>query len=316
MADGRFVVAWGWGVGDGETHALERCWRRCFAGVQGSGAGQFQFPEGIAVDNDPRSASFGDVYVVDIYNRRVQKFTAAGRFLLMFGGGVNRTARERQEWAKEGVCPVRRSDVCSSGIEGRTGGALELTVEGSFIAVAPGGVVWLGQRNRLKAFSPQGRYLREIQLYPAPTTTGNEAGGVSGLAVDGAGDFYVVRHGISGIQEYAPSGGLLRTLERADEPAYDEGPTPTVALDPKGDVFVDVYAHEVHRIDEFSPDGVKLASFGRGRKAPPQIADTEDGLPGMAYDPKTRELYLVNADINVRPRVARIRALTPPEPEP
>jgi hypothetical protein len=314
-ARGRFVMAWGWGVGNGVTRALESCRRRCFAGVQGAGAGEFQFPEGIAVDNDPHSASFGDVYVVDIYNRRVQKFTAAGRFLLMFGGGVNRTARQRRESAGQDVCPVRRGDVCGAGREGGAGGTLELTVEGSFIAVAPEGVVWVGQHNRLKAFSPAGHYLREIQMRPLPTPgDGNEAGGVSGLAVNGTGDFYVIRHGISGVQEYAPSGGLVRTLERGDEPAYDEGPTPTVTQDRKGNVFVDVYAHEVHRIDEFSPDGVKVASFDRGRKAPPQIADREDGLPGMAYDPKTKQLYLVNADINVRPRVARIRALTPPLP--
>lgn len=312
-AGGRFLLGWGSGVADGRSRRPQQCTSRCFPGVQGHGAGQFQFPEGVAVDN-AASGSTGDVYMVDIDNRRVQKFTSNGRFILMFGGGVNRTAHARHDRADEDVCPVHTGDVCGAGTEGSAPGRLQLTVEGCFIAVGPGGIVWLGQRNRVTAFSAAGRYLRQIELHPAPKTKGNEAGGVSGLAVNTAGDLYVIRHGISGVQEYTSAGTLLRTLEQGDEPAYDEGPTPTVAVDPKGDVFVDVYAHETHRIDEYAPSGARIASFDRGRKAPPQIADKEDGLPGMAYDPITRKLYLVNADINLRPRIARIRAVVPPRP--
>ena len=314
-AAGRFLLAWGWGVSDGKTRAPQTCYRRCFAGVQGAGAGQFQFPEGVAVDEDPASSSFRDVYVVDIYNRRVEKFTPGGRFVLMFGGAVNKTTHAEQEQASEDVCPIRPGDVCGAGVEGPGRGQLELAVEGSFIAVGEGGVVWVGQRDSVKAFSEDGTYLRQVWLAPkAKREGGNEAGGVSGLAINRAGDLYVIRHGISGVNEYTPSGRLLRTLEQGEAPAYDEGPSPTVTLDPHGDAFVDVYAHEVHRIDEYTPDGVKIASFDRGPKAPPQIADKEDGLPGMAYDPKARQLYLVNADINLRPKVARIRGIESPGP--
>jgi hypothetical protein len=311
--DGSFVLAWGWGVADGTTLAPQTCSARCFAGVQGHGSGQFQFPEGVAVDEDPASSSFGDVYVVDIYNRRVEKFTPGGRFVLMFGGAVNKTAHTRRHQGSEDVCPIRPGDVCGAGVEGPGPGQLELTVEGSFIAVGQHGAVWVGQRDSVKAFSADGTYLRQVQLAPkAKREGGNEAGGVSGLAINRAGDLYVIRHGISGVNEYTPSGRLLRTLEQGEAPAYDEGPSPTVTLDPRGDAFVDIYAHEVHRIDEFSPSGVKIASFDRGPKAPPQIADREDGLPGMAYDPAVKQLYLVNADINLRPKVARIRGIEPP----
>ncbi|MGB9594874.1 MAG: Ig-like domain-containing protein, partial [Candidatus Poribacteria bacterium] len=48
-------------------------------GSQGSGDGQMQFPESIAVD------SFGNVYVADPYSWRVQKFDSNGNFLMKLG---------------------------------------------------------------------------------------------------------------------------------------------------------------------------------------------------------------------------------------
>ena len=48
-------------------------------GSQGSGDGQLNFPDGIAVDEA------GNVYVADRDNHRVQKFGADGRFLLTWG---------------------------------------------------------------------------------------------------------------------------------------------------------------------------------------------------------------------------------------
>ncbi|HEY7951479.1 MAG TPA: hypothetical protein VID70_00735, partial [Solirubrobacteraceae bacterium] len=87
---GEFLFAWGWGVADGHTEALQTCTASCFEGVSGGGgAGELREPGGVAVDNDPLSASYRDVYVVDAGNGRVEKFDSSGNFLLMFGGGVN-----------------------------------------------------------------------------------------------------------------------------------------------------------------------------------------------------------------------------------
>jgi hypothetical protein len=314
---GRFLLAWGWGVADGRTHKLQTCTRTCFAGVAGGGAGQFFFPEGVAVDNNPSSASYRDVYVVDLHNSFVSKFTRRGEFLLTFGGGVNRTAHRHHEHSREDVCPLNPGDVCGMGFEGATGAQLEFHVECSCIAVAPDGSVWVGQRNRVKVFSPEGVYRSQIKLVPDPEPAeGREFGGVSGLAINGSGELYVIRHNIVGVNEYAPSGELLRTLEPHGEPAYPEGPNPSLALDPAGNVFIDVYANYTHRIDEFNASGTKIASFDKGQKAPPAIADKEDGLPGMAYNARTGNLYLVNADVNVRPIVERVRIVKPPQPTP
>ena len=306
--DGVFLLAWGWVVADGKTHVLQTCDTRCFAGFEGAGAGQLSFAEGVAVDNDPLSPSHGDVYVVDIGNHRVEKFTPAGEFLLMFGGEVNETAHRNGERADEDLCPVDPGDKCKAGTVGPADGQFEFPVEGSFIAVGPDGTVYVGDRNRVQRFSPAGIYWSQVKLLPEPGVTGSdEVGGTSGLAVNATGDLYVIRNGIVGVDEYEPSGRLLRTLDEQGEPAYPEGPTPTLTLDSAGDVFIDDEANGQHRIYEYDSMGARLASFDAGM---------EGGLHGIAFGDRSRELYVVDTNSNVRPVIARVRIVSPPDPGP
>jgi hypothetical protein len=79
---GEFVKAWGWGVADGSSERLQSCTLSCFKGLEGDGAGEFDFPRGLAIDPS------GDLYAFEEGNSRVQKFDSAGNFLLTFGGGV------------------------------------------------------------------------------------------------------------------------------------------------------------------------------------------------------------------------------------
>ena len=58
-AAGAFIKAYGWGVVDGASQ-FETCTTTCQAGSAGGGAGEFDDPEGVAID------SSGDVYVEDI----------------------------------------------------------------------------------------------------------------------------------------------------------------------------------------------------------------------------------------------------------
>jgi DNA-binding beta-propeller fold protein YncE len=313
---GRFLRAWGSGVADGRTKAFQTCVSRCFAGLEGRGLGELAAKsEGVAVDNDPSSPAYGDIYVVDLHNSRVQKFGPNGKPLLAFGAEVNQTATDAGDHADEDVCPVKPRDVCGPGTPGRTPGQLEFAVEGSFIAVGAHGVIYVGQRNSVVKYSPAGRYLSQVKLSPSPPSPaahGAESGGVSALVVDKAGNMYVARNEIAGINVYSPSGQLLRTLEPGGQLGYPEGPAPAMALGTDGHVYIDVYAQELHRVDEYNADGRRIASFDIGRKAPAYIADKEDGLPGIAYLPRGKKLYLVNADVNLTPLVARVRVVRVP----
>lgn len=87
---GEFIKAWGWDVvqsgPDNSGSGFEVCIPEegdiCKAGAPGARAGQFDLPTGLAVD------SAGSVYVLDLNNRRVEKFDPKGQFQLMFGGDV------------------------------------------------------------------------------------------------------------------------------------------------------------------------------------------------------------------------------------
>ena len=56
-------------------------------GWPGTGDGQFDFPEGIAV------APSGDVYVADTANDRIQRFDASGNFIGKWGTSGNQAGQ-------------------------------------------------------------------------------------------------------------------------------------------------------------------------------------------------------------------------------
>jgi NHL repeat len=101
-SDGTFVMAFGWGVDTG-ANALQSCTTasKCQAGIPGTGAGQFDSPTWIAVDNDPSSLSQHAVYV-GTDSSRVQKFDPAGNFISAFGydvvaHGANNSANSEEQ---------------------------------------------------------------------------------------------------------------------------------------------------------------------------------------------------------------------------
>ena len=243
---GGFLGAFGWEVDEAAPATeLQTCAASCREGSPGVGAGQFgQFgqggPLGLAVDDDPLSASAGDVYVVDDENFRVQKFGPSGEFLLMFGGGVDGTGGGD-------VCVVH--EICRKGTAGTADGQFEWAFRGSYIAVGPGGAVYVGDRARVQVFEPSGAWRENISLAGL-----SSEGRVTALAVDAAGDVFVVDQGVAGVREFAPNG-----TEKAQ---FDAGSNTVqaIALDPAGDLFVGDASGGFHVL-KYSPSGRELDSF-------------------------------------------------------
>jgi hypothetical protein len=262
---GAFVKAWGFGVADGTTAAPQTCGPEatpptatCFKGVQGVEAGGFKNPLGVAVD------SSGDIYVVDFTNRRVQKFDPAGDFLLTFGGGVNQTKVEEagSTEAEQNLCTAGSGDVCQAGTTGTGQGQFGAWRVGSFIAVGPSDIVYVGDENRVQEFNPDGTFNSELVL--------PETGFVESLAVDPSGNLYVggEQELVPGIRKLSPSGTVLDTIGDAvngqGEP-ISVRPT-ALATDASGNLYeVDDQPESAPpEVLKFNPAGEQKASFGEG----------------------------------------------------
>ena len=77
-SSGNFIFVLGWGVDDG-TSELQVCTSGCQAGIGGANDGQFQYPRSVVVDQN------NNIFVIDSFNNRVQKFDSNGNFLMKFG---------------------------------------------------------------------------------------------------------------------------------------------------------------------------------------------------------------------------------------
>ncbi len=152
----------------------------CRRGSEGAGPGQQSNADEIAVDNDEASPSYGDLYVVDQRNFRVEKFGPKGEFLLMFGGEVDKTTPPTS-------APKRTSKAattCGAGVPGSGPGRFYQEVPGSkcapafalgglswcapesnSIAVGPDGTVYVGDFGRIQEFEP-GRDVQRRSALP------------------------------------------------------------------------------------------------------------------------------------------------------
>jgi NHL repeat len=208
---------------------LESCTEEsgCKAGLQGAGAGQFSQAAGVAVD------AAGNIFVRERQtnggNNRVQKFDSAGRFLLMFGGEVNKTksAEVGTSEAERNRCTkaqLEGGDVCGIG----TTGIGQAQFDASFasgIALGSSGELFVGDVERIQRFDLEGEYQASI---PVLGKTAQR------LAVaPGSGDLYAVT-GFPGSTQ--PGVHRLNPITGAeiDELPFGQG---GVATDPAGNVY-------------------------------------------------------------------------------
>jgi hypothetical protein len=193
--NGEFILMFGKDVN--ETTGANICTAAshdaCKTGVEGTGPGEFNQAKSVAVDQGT-----GNVYVEDFFNYRVQEFTAAGEFVVMFGQNVNETKeKEGAPQAERNMCSEQ--EIKSSGVKCHAG---VRSIEGStepgvfkfaqfhegLLAVGPGNILYVGDEHRVQEFEANGKYKTEIPLSSIEASPGST---VTALAVDGAGNTYL-----------------------------------------------------------------------------------------------------------------------------
>ncbi len=191
-------------------------------GEEGSGAGEFNEPHGIAVDQGS-----GDVWLVDRNNSRLEKWSGGGEFLFASGWGV---ADGHTEAAQ--TC----TSVCFTGLTGAGDGELSrggaydpaegVAVDNDLLSASHGDVYVFDIGNhRVEKFDPAGTFVLAFGHEVNATTHGN-------LCLEGE----ACQAGTSGY-----GAGEFGAAER-------DG----VAVGPTGTVYVG----DEGRLQEFSPSGV------------------------------------------------------------
>jgi hypothetical protein len=219
--DGSFVKAWGFDVipGNGKV-GFEACTTAtgCKAAASGGGAGQFDEPRGIDVDEA------GDIYIAESHNNRVSHFTATGTFVNAWGLDVSEDFGGGTGFE---VCTVKFG--CKDGDSGGGPGALSSP---SGLALVPGGDLYVADvnNNRVSRFTTAGKFVSAwgFDVIPGngeegfevcttatgckPGTQGGGAGQMTlpkAIAAGRDGHLFVSNNGR--ISEFAPSGDFVRT---------------------------------------------------------------------------------------------------------
>jgi hypothetical protein len=144
----------------------------------------FEYPESVAVDNDPTSPAYGNVYVADRGNHRVQELTASGVFVSMFGYQVNQTKTEainakggtptQAETEEENICTAASKDTCQPGTQGETPGQFG---EAFHISIDPSsGDLYTAERHRGESGSGENIFGGRVQEFTAEGRFVLEAG--------------------------------------------------------------------------------------------------------------------------------------------
>jgi len=208
-------------------------------GGLGTGDGQFNSPQGVAVDK-----MGGYIYVTQIANDRVQKFTSDGGFVTKWGG----------EGSGNGTFFNPRGIAVNS--------------SGEFVYVADQGNHLVQKFTSAGVFETQwGGQGSEDGKFQQPL----------GIAVDDSGFVYVVDSGNGRIQKF-DSDGIFQAKFSSPNPTFSPR---GVAVDNSGG-YLYVAEDAMSRVAKFTLDGVFLIEWSGGLSFPIGIAVDDSGFVYVA----------------------------------
>ncbi|MEX2105877.1 MAG: hypothetical protein WD810_03160 [Solirubrobacterales bacterium] len=193
----------------------------CRPGQYGPEARQLN-PTGVAVDSTSH-----EVYVFDGLessstnesdNNRVQKFTAAGTFLYMLGGEVDKGPSHPGN-----ICTaayLAEGENCGRGVRGSSPGFFNRNRSG--VALGPGGALYVTDGPRVQKFEPSGTPAGEVALPGGGPEPDSE------IAVDSSGNIYVP--GTNTVLKFDPSGTQIGSFSSITTGGLAVGESDTVLV--------------------------------------------------------------------------------------
>ncbi len=236
-------------------------------GAAGDGAGQLHENRGVAVNQ-----ADGSVYVADAGNFRVEKFDAAGNFVLAFGKGVNLTT-------SGDVCTAASGNTCGAGTQGSGGSGFDSNGgfgNPGFVAVdQTSGDVYVADlgTNTVDEFSPAGAFITS-------NNDGGAFGNIAGIAVDSSRDLWVYDESAT-MREFDSSGTPV-TSWNAGYGVSAQG----IAVDSATNLYV---VRGTPVVQKFSATGSDLGE-----------ADKTAAATGLAIDPTSDDLYVIEGGGEVK----------------
>jgi hypothetical protein len=266
----------------------------------GSGTNALSAPRAVAVDNSA-GPSAGDVYVTDSTTHRVEKFDAAGNFILMFGRNVNATT-------PGDVCPVNPGDVCQPGTAGTGAGQFN---NPAYIAIddstgPSSGDVYVAEGGIVQKFDSGGYLITSWGGTPAPGQLDRPTvvpdifdpnfSGVRGIVVDQGGNLVVGGGGPYSFLFHFDQAGHELDQTKTARPVFGGG----FSSDPFGNLYVS----QSSGYTKMTAGGVELG----------QVNSTGTGV-GLASDPGNGDLFVSNGTtINAYHFTGSTEVLTTPVP--
>jgi DNA-binding beta-propeller fold protein YncE len=266
-SSGTFIRMWGRNVN--QDTAGDICTAAsgdtCQTGIAGSFSGQFNSPQGIAVDD-----TTGAVYVQDSGSNRIQKFTANGTFITTWGKAVD------QQNAGN-FCTAASGHTCQAGLS--SGSPAIINPPNPEVPAVP------SENGVFRGWS-----------------TGFISNNLTGITVDDQGFVYVTDPSaipFPRVQKFDPTGVYLGKVAPASETGNGtlaEASSPLVTEN--GDLYVmsgsqqfaDTVIHQFAAVDFSNPERLARRVFG-----------FEAGLTSMTIDPSTGFIVALAKDCRAKP---------------
>lgn len=233
-------------------------------GSRGSQPGQFLNPTGSTLDSQ------GNIYVIDMGNNRIQKFSPSGRFLTQWGA---KGSGPGQFANPEGIAIDQNGDVYVADTGNNriqkfspTGKHLDTWNGAGATAFKDPTAVALGRGNIYVADAGNNR-IQELSRSGAPVNCWGsnpscrsaQFAHPNAVAVDSLGDIYVVDRLDNTVQVFDPNGEGLNQLPQPGSGVQLQHPH-GITLDSQGNIYVADTGN--NRIVKFAPNGTVLAQWG------------------------------------------------------